>query len=64
MTDEQKSLMKGAKLVEVRDWIANDVLERLPPHIKPKSSDVLKTRWVLTWKKDEATGGSRAKARL
>ncbi|CAK0867695.1 unnamed protein product [Prorocentrum cordatum] len=64
MTDEQKSLMKGAKLVEVRDWIANNVLEKLPPHIRPKPSDVLKTRWVLTWKKDEATGGSRAKARL
>ncbi|CAK0866482.1 unnamed protein product [Prorocentrum cordatum] len=56
ITGEQKSLMKGAKLAEVRDWIANDVLEKLPPHIKPKSSDVLKTRWVLTWKKGEATG--------
>ena len=64
MTSEQKVLMKAAKLVEVRDWIANDVLERLPPHLKPKSEDVLKTRWVLTWKKDEATGSSRAKARL
>ncbi|CAK0828505.1 unnamed protein product, partial [Prorocentrum cordatum] len=28
MTDEQTSLMKGAKLVEARDWVANDVLER------------------------------------
>ena len=25
---------------------------------------MLKTRWVLTWKKEEATGSSRAKARL
>merc|ERR1712113_738205 len=36
MTSEQKVLMKAAKLVEVRDWIANEVLERLPPHLKPK----------------------------
>ena len=28
MTSEQKLLMKAAKLVEVRDWIANDVLEK------------------------------------
>ena len=36
VTSDQKDRMKAAKLVEVRDWIANDVLERLPPHLRPR----------------------------
>ena len=64
MTDDQKGQMKAAKMIEIRDWLANDVIEKLPPHLKPGKEETLKTRWVLTWKKEEATGGQRAKARL
>ena len=63
LTAEEKEKISAAKWVEVKEWLAEKVVAKLPEHLRPAPSEIMKTRWVLTWKTDGA-GGNKAKARL
>ena len=63
LNNEEKEKISAVKWVEVKDWLAEKVVAKLPAHLRPKPGEVMKTRWVLTWKADGA-GGNKAKARL
>ena len=62
MSPEELAELKSAKSVEVSNFIAAKAFEALPDHLKPDRSQVVKMRWVLTWKHKE-DGTKRAKAR-
>ena len=62
MSPEELAEFKSAKSVEVSNFIAAKAFEALPDHLKPDRSQVVKMRWVLTWKHKE-DGTKRAKAR-
>ena len=66
-TAEERALIKKAKGMEIEEFLKEKVVE----HLQEKElktvdpSDVMKMRFVLTWKVDpETPGGKRAKARL
>jgi hypothetical protein len=64
MTDHEKELIKAAK-GKVREFIKEEVVTRLlDDEIVPKDQ-IMRMRWVLTWKKDDTVpGGKKGKARL
>ena len=62
MTDEDKEAFKEAKAKEVRNFIAAQAFEALPPELKPSREQAITMRWILTWKKTDS-GGRKAKAR-
>ena len=53
-------MIHRAKLVEVQDWIAKEVVRKLPGSWRPSPHEGMKMRRALTWKED----GAKAKARL
>lgn len=63
LTEEEKVKFNSAKNVEVKNFIIAKVFERLPPDKRPDRSQILKMRWVLTWKINPDTGERKAKAR-
>ena len=64
LTPEEQAKFRPAKEKEVKNYVVNAVLETLPPGFRPPKEKVMKMRWVLEWRLDEATGGKEAKARL
>ena len=65
LNPEEKEMMRTAKGKEVREFIKEKAVARLleGEHVDPK--DVMRMRFVLTWKKDpDAPGGVKGKARL
>ena len=65
MTETEKAEFKGAKGVEVRNFIASRAFEVLPDHLKPDKSQAIGMRWILTWKlKEDGTRKAKARAVL
>ena len=65
LNPEEKEMMRLAKGKEVREFVKEHVVTRLVEgeHVDPK--DVMKMRFVLTWKQDpNEPSGKRGKARL
>ena len=62
---KEREAVQNAKMVEIKEWLAEKVVAHLPPHLKPTVGETMRMRWVLTWKEDPASEtGKRAKARL
>ena len=65
LTPEEKEMIRTAKGKEIREFIKEKVVTRLlaGEHVDP--ADIMRMRWVLTWKTDpDEPGGKRGKARL
>ena len=62
LNEQDKQAFKDAKSIEVKNFIASQAFEALPPEYKPDRSQAIGMRWVLTWKlRDD--GSRKAKAR-
>ena len=65
MTTEEREAFRGAKAVEVRNFVASNAFQVLPDHLKPDRSQAIHMRWILTWKlKDDGTRKPKARAVL
>ena len=65
MTPEERESMNMAKGKEIREFIKEAVVTRLLKDEKVNPKDVMKMRFVLTWKSDpDSKLGKRGKARL
>ncbi|CAE7362999.1 RE1, partial [Symbiodinium sp. CCMP2456] len=62
MSPEERESFRGAKAIEVRNFVASKAFEVLPDHLKPDRSQAIGMRWILTWKLRE-DGSRKAKAR-
>ena len=63
LNKEERELMNQAKGKEVKEFIKEEVVQRLKDNELVSESEALKMRWVLTWKKNE-DGSLKGKARL
>ena len=62
MTPAEKEAFRGAKGVEINNFIASEAFQLLPPHLRPDKSQAIGMRWILSWKLRE-DGTRKAKAR-
>ena len=62
MTAQELEAFRGAKAIEVKNFMASKAFETLPDHLKPDKSQAIGMRWILTWKLKE-DGARKAKAR-
>ena len=62
LTDEERELFKGAKAVEIKNFVAAKAFETLPEELRPSKSQAVGMRWILTWKQKE-DGSVKPKAR-
>ena len=62
LTDEERELFKGAKAVEITNFVAAKAFETLPEELQPSKSQAVGMRWILTWKQKE-DGSVKPKAR-
>ena len=63
LNKEERELMNQAKGKEVKEFIKEQVVQRLKDNELVSESEAMKMRWVLTWKKNE-DGSLKGKARL
>ena len=47
---------RQAKNKEVKNFVIAQAFQALPPHLKPSKQQILKMRWILTWKLDDQPG--------
>ncbi|CAE7708489.1 RE1, partial [Symbiodinium pilosum] len=65
MTAEEKEEFRGAKGVEIRNFLASEAFQVLPPHLRPDKSQAIGMRWILSWKlKEDGTRKAKARAVL
>ena len=65
VTAEEKEAFRGAKGVEIRNFIASEAFQVLPPHLRPDKSQAIGMRWILSWKiKEDGTRKAKARAVL
>ena len=57
MTAEEREAFRGAKAIEVKNFVASEAFEVLPEELRPDRSQAIGMRWILTWKLRE--DGSR-----
>jgi hypothetical protein len=62
-TPEEKKLIRTAKGKEIKEFLKEAVVARLQQGETVDPSEVMKMRWVLTWKKND-DGTTKGKARL
>ena len=62
LSPQELQQFKEAKAVEVKNFLAAEAFQALPPHLRPNASQAIGMRWILTWKSKE-DGARRAKAR-
>ncbi|CAE7790042.1 RE1, partial [Symbiodinium sp. CCMP2456] len=62
MSEDEKAAFRGAKAIEVKNFVASKAFEVLPDHLKPSKDEAIGMRWILTWKLRE-DGSRKAKAR-
>ena len=43
-----------AKVKEVKNFVLAKAFQKLPPHLTPSRNQILKMRWLLTWKLDDS----------
>ena len=63
MSLEERRKFDPAKQKEIKNYVVNDVLEKLEPHEKPPRESILRMRWVLEYRLDENENKS-PKARI
>ena len=63
LSEKELEQFAGAKQKEVKNYIMAKVFAKLPQHLRPSADQVLRMRWVLTWKIDPDTQDRKAKAR-
>ena len=63
MSLEERRKFDPAKQKEIKNYVVNDVLEKLEPHEKPPRETILRMRWVLEYRLDENENKS-PKARI
>ncbi|CAE7274795.1 unnamed protein product [Symbiodinium microadriaticum] len=61
MSPQDLEAFRGAKAIEVKNFVASKAFEILPDHLKPDRSQAIGMRWTLTWKLKE-DGTRKAKA--
>ena len=65
LSPEEKELIRFAKGKEIREFIQEKVVTRLLEGEYVNPADIMKMRWILTWKTDpNEPSGKRGKARL
>ena len=65
LTTEELNEFRGAKGIEVKNFVAAKAFEALPPHLRPSRDQAIHMRWILTWKrKDDGTKKAKARAVL
>ena len=65
LSAEDRERFREAKSIEVRNFVAAEAFEALPPHLQPNKDQAVGMRWVLTWKtKDDGTTKPKARAVL
>ncbi|OLQ00874.1 Copia protein [Symbiodinium microadriaticum] len=65
LSPEEQAEFRGAKQVEVKNFLSADAFEALPKHLQPSCDQAVGMRWVLTWKlKDDGTRKAKARAVL
>ena len=65
LTPEERELIRLAKGKEVKEFVREKVVERVRDSEHVAVDDIMKMRWVLTWKKDpDSPLGKKGKARL
>ncbi|CAK0792341.1 unnamed protein product, partial [Prorocentrum cordatum] len=64
LTPEEVKKFSVAKATEVNNYVISSVLESLPPGVTPPPEEVMRMRWILEWKMDEATSEKKPKARI
>ncbi|CAK8995567.1 Retrovirus-related Pol polyprotein from transposon TNT 1-94, partial [Durusdinium trenchii] len=64
LSEKEKVLFRAAKEKEVKAWLSHQTVKRVAQGtLKPE--EIMRCRWILTWKPPESPGGERrAKARL
>ena len=63
LSADERAQFRAAQNKEMDQWISNDVISVCQRAGIPKQR-VMTVRWVHTWKVDEDTGETKAKARL
>ena len=63
LSQQELEMFQQAKSKEVKNYIMAEVFKKLPDNVKPDPSQVIKMRWILTWKCDKDTGERKPKAR-
>ena len=63
LSADERAQFRAAQHKEMDQWISNDVISVCQRAGIPKQR-VMTMRWVHTWKVDENTGETKAKARL
>ena len=53
LTPQEKELFKKAKIKEIESWLATDTVRKITRSAIPEDQ-LLRTRWVLTWKSIDA----------
>ncbi|OLP85776.1 Copia protein [Symbiodinium microadriaticum] len=65
MSPQELEAFRGAKAIEVKNFVASKAFEILPDHLKPDRSQAIGMRWILTWKlKEDGTRKAKARAVL
>ena len=62
MTADEREAFRGAKAVEVKNFVASKAFEILPEGLRPDKAQAIGMRWILTWKLKE-DGSRKPKAR-
>ena len=53
LSEEELLGFRTAKQKEVKNFVVAQAFRALPQHLKPNRSQVMKMRWLLTWKLDD-----------
>ncbi|CAE6916941.1 RE1 [Symbiodinium sp. CCMP2592] len=61
LSEKEREGFRGAKQKEVKNFIAAKAFQAMPEGMKPSRSQILKMRWILTWKLDENPEGEPLK---
>ena len=56
LSSQELEAFKQAKTKEVKNFIVAQAFKQLPSHLRPSKNQILKMRWILTWKVDESPG--------
>ena len=50
LTPRELEGFRHAKAKEVKNFVVARAFQALPAHLKPSRNQILKMRWLLTWK--------------
>ena len=64
LTPEELTQFQGAKAVEVNNFIASKAFQAVPEHLRPSRDQVVRMRWILTWKHKEPGQGTGRVTRI